>query len=218
MPISYFTVRSDRANLRGLGRRGDLLGPLLQFVHDGAHRAIDAALEVHRVHPRGDRLGSLAHDGLSENGRSGGAVTGNIAGLGRDLTHHLCAHVLELVPQFDFLGDGDAVLRDAGCAEALVEHHVAALGTKRDLHCVGQNVNAVQHPLARVTAEAYIFSSHMSVSSSIAFWRFARRRRRSGGFALRGGLALDDAHDVRLLHDHEFFTIEFHLGAGPFAE
>src|SRR4051794_29288463 len=41
---------------------------------------------------------------------------------------------------------------------------------------------------------------------------------RSGGLALCGRLALDDAHDVRLLHDQEFLAVELHLGAGPFAE
>jgi hypothetical protein len=45
--------------------------------------------------------------------------------------HHLGAHVLELVLKLDFLGDGDAVLGDAGCAERLVEHDVAALGAPR---------------------------------------------------------------------------------------
>src|SRR5271169_5699815 len=38
------------------------------------------------------------------------------------------------------------------------------------------------------------------------------------GLALGSGLALDDAHDVGLLHDQEFLAIELHLGAGPFAE
>src|SRR5579864_4362304 len=43
---------------------------------------------------------------------------------------------------------------------------------------------------------------------------------RSGlsGLALGGGLALDDAHDVGLLHDQELLAIELHLGAGPLAE
>src|SRR5450759_4938317 len=40
----------------------------------------------------------------------------------------------------------------------------------------------------------------------------------SGGLLLAGGLALDDAHDVGLLHDQEFLAIELHFGAGPLAE
>src|ERR1051326_5794133 len=36
--------------------------------------------------------------------------------------------------------------------------------------------------------------------------------------ALGGGAALDDAHDVGLLHDQEIFAIDLYLGARPFAE
>ena len=146
------------------------LDPLLQLFDDGSHRLVDAALEVHRVHARGHRLGALAHDRLGEHGRGGGAVTGDVAGLRSDLAHHLRAHVLELVGELDLLGDGHAVLGDAGCAEALVEHHVAALRAQRDLHCVGQDVHAAQHALAGITAEPYVFGSHVLVSSGIAFW------------------------------------------------
>ena len=34
-----------------------ILRMLLQLVHDRSHRLVDAALEVHRVHARGHRLG-----------------------------------------------------------------------------------------------------------------------------------------------------------------
>ena len=42
---------------------------------------VDAALEVHRVHAGGDRLGAFAHDRLGEHGRRGGAVAGDVGGL-----------------------------------------------------------------------------------------------------------------------------------------
>ena len=64
--------------------------------------------------------------------------------LRRDLAQHLRAHILELVLELDLLGDGDAVLGDAGRAEALVEDDVAALGAERDLHRVGEDVDAAQ--------------------------------------------------------------------------
>src|SRR3954451_18567050 len=41
---------------------------------------------------------------------------------------------------------------------------------------------------------------------------------RTGLDGLLRALALDDAHDVGLLHDQEFLAIELHLGAGPLAE
>ena len=37
-------------------------------------------------------------------------------------------------------------------------------------------------------------------------------------FLLRGGTTLEDAHDVGLLHDQELLTVDFDLGARPFAE
>ena len=73
---------------------------------------LDAALDVHRVGAGGDVLDALAVDRLGEHGGGGGAVTGDVGGLGRDLAHHLGAHVLERVLELDLLGDGDAVLGD----------------------------------------------------------------------------------------------------------
>ena len=60
--------------------------------------------------PAATGLEAFLDDRLGQNGRRGGAVAGVVIGLGRDLAHHLRAHVLELVLELDFLGDGDAVL------------------------------------------------------------------------------------------------------------
>ncbi len=82
---------------------------------------VDAALQIHRVHAGGDVFGAFLDDSLSEDGCSRGAVARLVIGLGGDFAHHLGAHVLELVVEFDLLGDGDAVLGDARCAERLVD-------------------------------------------------------------------------------------------------
>ena len=92
-------------------------------------------------------------DRSREHGRGGGAVAGRIRRLGGDFTHHLRTHVLELVLELDLLGDGDAVLGDAGSAERLVEHDVAALGAERHLDRVGENLDAAQHAVAGIDAE-----------------------------------------------------------------
>ena len=134
-----------------------------QVLDDRLDREVDAALEVHRVHAGGNRLGAFLHDRLGEHGRGGGAVTGEVGGLGGDLAHHLGAHVLELVLELDLLGDGDAVLGDARRAERLVEHDVAALGAERHLHGVGENVDAAQHPVARIDREFDFLGSHVSL-------------------------------------------------------
>src|SRR6185312_5452169 len=123
---------------------------------------------------------------------------------------------LELVGQFDFLGDGDTVLGDARCAEALVQHHVAALRAQRHPHRIGQDVHAAQHALTGFTAEPYVLGSHRVIPrlSLCVWWSEAP----SGSLLLARGCALDDPHDVGLLHDEELLAIELHLGAGPLAE
>src|SRR5205085_2681572 len=120
-------------------------------------REVDTALQVHRVHAGGNRLGAFTDDRGRKHGRGGGAVAGRVGGLGGDFAHHLRAHVLELVVELDLLGDGDAVLGDTGSAERLVEHHVAALRAERDLHRVVEDVDTAQHAIARVDAEFDFF-------------------------------------------------------------
>ena len=84
----------------------------------GGDRLVDAALQVHRVTARGDRLQAFGDDRLGQDGGGGGAVAGLVVGLGGDFADQLGAEVLEAVGKLDFLGDGDAVLGGAGSAEA----------------------------------------------------------------------------------------------------
>jgi hypothetical protein len=93
-----FAVGRDGADLGDFVVRGlDLLGVLLEVGDDGGDGQVDAALQVHRVHAGGNRLGAFADDRLGQNGGGGGAVAGDVVGLGGDFAHHLRAHVLELV-------------------------------------------------------------------------------------------------------------------------
>ena len=138
-------VRGDRADLRDFRRFLDLLRALGDVLDGLGDREIDAALQVHRVHAGRDQLGAFAHDRRGQNRGGRGAVAGGVIGLRGDLAHHLRAHVLELVLELDLLGDGDAVLGDAGSAERLVEDDVAALRAQRHLDGVGENVDAAQH-------------------------------------------------------------------------
>src|SRR5580693_8200604 len=153
-------VGGDGADLGDLGVRGHLLGVLLELLDHGLDREIDTALEVHRVHAGGNRLGTFLDDRSRKHGRGRGAVTGDVGGLRGDLAHHLRAHVLELVFEFDLLGDGDAVLGDAGSAEGFIQHDVAALGAERDFHRIGECLDTAQHALARVAGKFYVFGSH----------------------------------------------------------
>src|SRR5713101_5025476 len=107
-----------------------------------ASTAFSIPLDVHRVRAGRDVLRPLPVDRLGEHGGRRGAVTGRVRRLARDLAHHLRAHVFQRIPEVDFLGDGDAILRDGRRAEFLVDHDVAAFGTERDLDRVGQLVDA----------------------------------------------------------------------------
>src|SRR5712692_2683061 len=150
-------VGGDGADLGDFLVRGDLLGVLDEVGDHGFHSQIDTALQIHRVHAGSNRLGAFTDDGRGQHGRGGGSVAGSIGRLGGHFAHHLGAHVLELVVKLDFLGDGDAVLGDAGGAERLVEHDVAALRAERHLYRVVENIHAAQHPVARIDAEFNFF-------------------------------------------------------------
>jgi hypothetical protein len=138
--------------------RGDLLD-----------RDVDAALDLHRVVPGRDQLEAFGVDRLGEHGGGGGAVAGLVGGLGRDLLHHLRAHVLELVLELDLLGDGDAVLGDRGRAPRLLDDHVAAARAEGDLDGVGEDVDAPTDGGAGALVENDVLGAHVLGSS-----RFSR--------------------------------------------
>ena len=156
-------IGGDGADLGDLGAVGDRAGGALDALDHGGDGLVDAALQVHRVHARGDGLHALAHDGLGQDGGGGGAVAGLVIGARRNLADHLRAHVLELVLKLDLFGDGDAVLGDARRAEGLVEDHVAAFRAQGHLDGVGEDVDALEHFLAGFGVEldvlGHVFSS-----------------------------------------------------------
>src|SRR3990167_3240668 len=146
-------VGGDGADLGDLPGVGTGLGYFLQRLDRRCNGLVDAALEVHRVHARRHGLQAFTQHRLRQHGGGGGAVAGDIGSLGSDFLHHLRAHVFVPVFKLDFLGDADAVLGDRRGTEGFLQHHVAALGTERNFHCVGQNIYAAQHACARVIAE-----------------------------------------------------------------
>ena len=169
-------VRRDGADLGDFVRRDDLLGARLN-VGDGRDNGnINAALQIHRVHAGGDILGAFLHDGLGQNSGGGGAVASRVVGLRGHFAHHLGAHVLELVLELDLLGDGDAVLGDAGSAEGLVDDDVTTLGAERHLDCVGEDIHAAQHFVAGVRRKADVFGCHDSILQKSVSIRMRKRR------------------------------------------
>ena len=155
-----FTICRDRTDLCDFRRTSNWLRTLYKVSNNRVYRSVDAALQVHWVHARCNRLHAFANDRLRQNCCSGRAVTGNVVGLRSNFADHLRAHIFELVFQFDFLGDGNAVLGDAWCAEAFVDNNVTALWTKRYFYSVSKNVYAAQDAFTRIAAEFHVFSSH----------------------------------------------------------
>ena len=129
-----FAIGRDRADLGNLGRVFDLLGALFR-CQQRLRQLVDAALQIHRVHAGSNGLAAFADDRLSQNGGSGGAVAGFVIGRER-LREPSVRPCFRTCRQLDFFGDGHAVFRDAGCAERLVDHNVAAFRAEGDFNGV----------------------------------------------------------------------------------
>src|SRR5690606_14143585 len=114
----------DGGRLRDLLLGLDLAGHLLQSVTHGLDRDLDPALEGHRVGTGRDVAQALLDHGLGQDGRGGGAVTGDVVGLLRDLLDQLGADLLVGVLELDLLGDAHTIVGDGGGAPLLLQHDV----------------------------------------------------------------------------------------------
>ena len=119
----------DSANTGDVLAAVDLLAVLLNGGNSGGDGLLHAALDVHGVGTGGNVLHALGDKSLGQNGGGGGAVTSCIVGLGGDFANELCAHVLELILQFDLLGDGNAIVGDMA-AELLAQPRCGPLGAQ----------------------------------------------------------------------------------------
>ena len=131
----------------------DVLGLRLDRLDGGGDGLLDAPLEAQRAGAGGHVAQAAVHERLGQHGGGGGAVTGDVVGLGGDLLDQLGAHVLERVLELDLLGDGHAVVGDGRGAALLVEDDVAALRAEGDLDGVGQLVHAGLERAARLLVE-----------------------------------------------------------------
>src|SRR3954453_815090 len=160
----FAVARGDGRDARDVLLARDLLRLRLQVLDDGLDGRLDAALETHRVRTGRDVLQTLADDRLCEDGGRRRAVAGNVVRGRRDLADELCTLVLEDVLDLDLAGDGDAVIRDGGSAELLVEHDIAPLRAKGDLDRVGEDVDAALESAPCILVELQLFVSHIFFS------------------------------------------------------
>ena len=143
--------------LAGVNRLADFL----EFFHHGVRGLHDAPLEGDGVGAGGDVAQAFAVNAFSQHGGGGGAVPGHVVGLGGDFPDKLGAHVFKRVFQFDFLGDGHAVLGDEGGTEFLVDHHVAAGRPQRALDSLGNLFHAAEQSLAGGFVKLDLFSHNI---------------------------------------------------------
>ena len=144
-------VGRNGGHLLDLGEiRADLLALLPQRLHDRRNGLVDTAFQVHRVGSGRHVLQTDADDRLRQHGCGGRTVARIVVGLRSDLADHLGAHVGESVLQFHLLGHRHTVLGDLRSTEFLVDNHVAAFGTERDLYGVRQRIDTLLEQLARL--------------------------------------------------------------------
>ena len=142
----------NSGNLGNLGLAVYGLGYGLDFLYQGLYGSLDALLQYHRVGTGSYVPHALMNHSLCQKGCSSSTITSNVVGLGSNLAHQLCAHVLKRILQLNIPGDGNAIVSDGRSTEFLVQNHVAALWTKSNLYCVCQCINA----LAQCTACFFI--------------------------------------------------------------
>ena len=121
-------ARRNGSDLRNGLLAFDLLRDGLKLLDCGVHGLLDALSQNDGVGARREVFQALSDDGLCEEHGGRRAVARDVVGLRRNFLDDLRAHVLEGIGQFDLLCNGHTVVGDEGCAELLVEHHVAALG------------------------------------------------------------------------------------------
>ena len=191
----------DSGDLGAVVDRAGLLGDL---GHDGRDGGFDAVLDDHRVRPGGHDAQALGDHRLAEHDRGGGAVAGDVVGLGGDFLEQLGAHVLERVVELDVASDRDAVVGDGRSAELLVEDDVAALGADRDLDRVGEAIDAALQRATSGLVEDELLSQS-SVPPGTCGSEARRRRGRQPSTIARMSFWLDD---------EEVLVIELEFGPG----
>src|SRR5262245_146336 len=195
---------------------GDLAAQLDELGDHRLDRLVDATLDRHRGGAGGHVLDALAEDRLRQHGRGGGAVAGDVRGLGRHLAHHLRAHVVVRLVELDLLRHRDAVLGDRGRAPLLVEHDVAAARPEGDLHRLGEDLDPLEDALPRLLAEQQLLGCHgCLLTCRVSPGAVAAR---AGEWSLLLGALGEHAQDVVLAQDDVLDAVDLDVGAAVLAD
>ncbi len=138
-------VCRDRCGCSDLVGRLDFLCVCVQVLNDLLNSGVNTALKSDRVCASCDVTQAFAYQCLRKDGRGGGSVTCDVVSLLGDFLYEFCADLFVRIFKIDFLSNGHAVLGNGGGAPLLIEDNIAALGAKRDLDSVSEDVQAALH-------------------------------------------------------------------------
>ena len=126
---------------------------LVELGHYNSYGFIDAAFNGHGVDSGGDAFETFAVDAFGQECCGGGAVAGDVAGLGGNFLDHLGAHVFVGVFELDFFGHGDPVLGNCRRPEAFIDDDVAAFGSQCYFNSPAELLDAAEDCLAGIGIE-----------------------------------------------------------------
>ena len=116
---------------------------LLKLSYQSLNCLFNTLLQNHRVRTGSYVTHTLMNHGLSQKSCSGSTITGNIVGLGSNLTNQLGTHILKRIIQLNVTGNGNTIISNGRCTKLLIKNYVTTLWTKGNLYCICQCVNAL---------------------------------------------------------------------------
>ncbi|MPM47325.1 hypothetical protein SDC9_94034 [bioreactor metagenome] len=147
-------------NIGDIFASGDGNGLFLDGFRNLLGSTFNTVLDEHGVAASGKGLQTFIDNGVSQKCRGGGTIASDVVGLGGSLFDQLGAHVFKRVFQFDFFGNGHAIVSDGGGTKFAVDGHVAAFGAKGGDDSVCNDINTVLELSASIFAKDELFSRH----------------------------------------------------------
>mmetsp|Transcript_40354 Transcript_40354/g.129698 ORF Transcript_40354/g.129698 Transcript_40354/m.129698 type:complete len:224 (+) Transcript_40354:2043-2714(+) len=160
MGAELVRVGGDGGDLLVLLVRRHRLRQLADLGREEGGRLEQPFLQRDGVVARRGQPDPLAHDGLREHGRRGGAVAGARVRLRRRLQQQLDAHVLRDRLEVHFAGDGDAVVHDGRHLAGRPDDDVTPPRTDGHLDRVRNLVHPSHQRLARLARVQHLPSHH----------------------------------------------------------
>lgn len=125
----------------------------MEFLRDEVDSSIDSLFDMSGVESCFDFFEALFINGASQDGSSGGTVSGLIISLIGNILNEASSNVQRLFREINSFGHGDSVLGDLGAAVALIDENVASSWAKGNFNSTGKLSAAFEQFLASCAAE-----------------------------------------------------------------